>query len=178
MDLAPIVNQTLGILTILAQAFILLLVISLLTKKPFLLVNFISKKGFLLAFVVALVSTLGSLTYSDIIGYEPCKLCWLQRILMYPQVIILGMVLFKKDYRIADYPIVLSIIGAVLAGYHYLLQIGVAPALPCSTVRYSAPCSQRFVLQYGYITIPMMAVSAFILIALLLYSRQLYSKPP
>ncbi len=171
MDLAQIVNQILGILTILAQVLIVLLVLFLVTKKLSFM-NFIYGRAFLFAFFVALISTLGSLTYSDIIGYEACKLCWFQRILMYPQVIILGMALFKKNYSIADYPIVLSIIGAVLAGYHYLLQIGVAPAIPCSAVGYSASCSQRFVLQYGYITIPMMALSSFILIALLLYANK------
>lgn len=176
MGLAPIVNQILGILTVLAQALIVLLVVFLLTKKHSFM-NFINKRAFLLAFLVALISMLGSLTYSDIIGYEPCKLCWFQRILMYPQVVILGMASFKKDFRVASYSIVLSIIGAVLAGYHYLLQIGVAPALPCSAVGYSASCSQRFVLQYGYITIPMMALSAFVLIALLLYSHKLNSEP-
>lgn len=175
MDFAPIVNQILGVLTILAQALVLLLIVSLLTKKP-LPINFITKRAFLLAFIVALVSMLGSLTYSDIIGYEPCKLCWFQRILMYPQVILLGIALYKKDYRIADYSIALSVIGAVLAGYHYLLQIGIAPALPCSAVGYSASCSQRFVLQYGYITIPMMAFSAFVLIALFMAVAKIYAR--
>ena len=82
----------------------------------------------------------------------------------------------KRDYKMADYSIVLSIIGAVLAGYHYLLQIGVAPALPCSAVGYSASCSQRFVLQYGYITITMMALSVFVLIALLMVVGKVYAK--
>lgn len=171
MGLAPIVNQILGALTVLAQALIILLAVFLATKKPS-FIHSLNKKAFALAFAVAAISTLVSLTYSDILGYEPCKLCWFQRILMYPQVILLGMALLKKDYKIADYPIVLSIIGAVVAGYHYLLQIGIAPALPCSAVGYSASCSQRFVLQYGYITIPMMALSAFVLIALLLYTHK------
>lgn len=121
--------------------------------------------------MVALVAMVGSLIYSEIIGYEPCKLCWLQRIFMYSQVILLGMALFKKDYKIISYSIVLSIIGAIIAGYHYLLQLGVASGLPCSAVGYSVSCSQRFVMQYGYITIPMMALSAFVLITLLLSSH-------
>lgn len=164
--LTTIVNQTLGVLTILAQIFSVLLLIFLITKKP--LPNLLKKNILLIAFVVALVAIVGSLTYSEIIGYEPCKLCWFQRIFMYPQVILLGMALLKKDYKIISYSIVLSVIGAIIAGYHYLLQIGIAPNLPCSAVGYSVSCSQRFVMQFGYITIPMMAFSAFVLVTLLL----------
>ena len=171
MTLATIVNQILSILTIIAQVLIVILVISLITKKQ-LFPKFLAKKGFVLAFIVAVIAMLGSLTYSDIIGYEPCKLCWFQRILMYPQVILLGMALMKKDYKMANYSIVLSIIGALVAGYHYLLQIGVAPATTCSVVGYSASCSQQFILQYGYITIPMMALSAFFLIIFLLQAHK------
>ncbi|MEK7114916.1 MAG: disulfide oxidoreductase [Patescibacteria group bacterium] len=163
--LTIIVNQTLGILTIIAQIFSILLFIFFFTKKS--LPNFLKRNILLIAFAVVLIATLGSLTYSEIIGYEPCKLCWFQRIFMYPQVILLGMALIKKDYKIASYSIILSIIGAVIAGYHYLLQLGFAPNLPCSAIGYSVSCSQKFVMQFGYITIPMMAFSAFVLIALL-----------
>lgn len=166
--LTTIVNQTLGVLTILAQIFSVLLFILFFTKKS--LPNFLKRNFLLIAFIVALGAMAGSLTYSEIIGYEPCKLCWFQRIFMYPQVILLGVALFKKDYKIISYSIALSIIGAIIAGYHYLLQLGVAPSLPCSAIGYSVSCSQRFVMQYGYITIPMMAFSAFILITLLLAS--------
>lgn len=156
------VNQLLGILTIVGQAAIIL-------AWPFR--AFISRNALLFAFVVALIATSGSLFYSEIAGYEPCKLCWFQRIFMYPQVILLGLALWKKDYGIKLYGIVLSAIGAVIAGYHYLLQLGVAPALPCAAVGYSAACSQRFVLQFGYITIPMMALTAFLLIIIFLAVR-------
>jgi len=175
MDLTILFNQTLGVLTILAQVIIIFLVVLIVFKKSSFL-EIIGEKAFLLTFVVTLMATLGSLTYSEIIGYEPCKLCWLQRILMYPQVILLGMALLKKDYKIADYSIVLSILGVLVAGYHYLLQIGVAPAIPCSVIGYSASCSQRFVLEYGYVTIPMMALSIFVLMVLLLYIHKLYSR--
>ena len=171
MTLAPIVNQILSILTMIAQVLIVLLIISLITKKP-LFLRFLTKRGFALAFIVAVIAMLGSLTYSNIIGYEPCELCWFQRILMYPQVILLGMALIKKNYKMANYSIVLSIIGALIAVYNYLLQIGVAPATTCSAVEYSVSCSQQFILQYGYITIPMMALSAFVLIISLLQAHK------
>lgn len=174
MTLVSTVNQILAALTIVSQVASTLLAASLFLRNASLrsALGFFSKNALPISFAVALIATLGSLFYSEIAGYEPCKLCWFQRIFMYPQVIILGMALLKKDYGAAVYSIALSAIGTVIAGYHYLLQLGVAPSLPCSAVGYSVSCSQRFVMQFGYITIPMMALSAFALILLLQISQR------
>lgn len=171
MQLAELVNFILGVLTILAQISSVALIFFLLSKKPKICGTFAVSHGALLAFIIASAAMLGSLTYSEVLGYEPCKLCWIQRILMYPQVLVLGFVAWGKhkgSHALFDTSLGLSLVGALVAGYHYLLQLGVAPALPCSAVGYSASCAQRFVMQFGYITIPLMAFSAFVLIALLL----------
>jgi disulfide bond formation protein DsbB len=175
MTLAAFVNNFLGALTILAQALVVVALVFLVRRKP--LPAFVRERALLFVFIVSLIATLGSLTYSDILGYEPCKLCWIQRILMYPQVVIAGLALLKKSYAAFPYHFALSTLGAVIAAYHYLLQLGIAPALPCSAVGYSVSCSQRFVLQYGYITIPLMAFSVFALIALVSLPR-LRRAPP
>lgn len=167
MTLASILNQIFGILTIFSQALIALILIFLITKKPAFL-SVIFKRGIFFVFIVALVAMIGSLLYSEVVGYEPCKLCWYQRIFMYSQVFLLLTALIKKDLKITAYSLVLSIIGAIIALYHYLLQIGIAPNLPCSAVGYSVSCSQRFILQFGYITLPMMSLTAFLLIAVII----------
>ena len=167
MEFTPAINLILGILTIVSQITIALLIVLLIFKKDK-LDSLLKKYALPLSFAIVLAATAGSLFYSEIAGYEPCKLCWLQRIFIYPQTILLGIAIWKKDYEIALYSLALSVIGAIIAGYHYLLQIGIAPELPCSAVGYSVSCSQRFVMQFGYITIPMMAFSAFVLIALLM----------
>lgn len=175
MTLVSTANLILSSLTVIGQIIIVLLVVSFFVRQTRVL-EFFSKYAVLFSFIVALIATLGSLFYSEVAGYEPCKLCWFQRIFMYSQVILLGIALWKKGGSLAIYnSITLSIIGAVIAGYHYLLQIGVAPELPCSAVGYSAACSQRFILQFGYITIPMMALTAFVLILLFMFGK-LYSK--
>lgn len=171
--LVAITNQILGILTIAGQIIIVAIIILLLTKK---LPAFLSKKALFFAFIVALAATAGSLTYSDIIGFEPCKLCWFQRILMYPQALILGMALIKKDKNIVSYSLALSAAGAFIAAYHYLLQVGVAPSVVCSTVGYSVSCAKKFVMQFGYITIPMMSLTAFLLINLLMVVAKRFNK--
>src|SRR3989344_6942904 len=72
-------------------------------KKPYSLATFISQRGLLLAFIISLLATSGSLFYSQIAGFEPCQLCWFQRIFMYPQTILLFMALLKRDKKIIDY---------------------------------------------------------------------------
>ena len=121
-------------------------------------------------FIVALVAMLGSLYYSDVLGYEPCKLCWYQRIAMYSQVFLFATALVKGEKsNIWSYSLVLSWIGGIIAAYHYYIQISLKPilALPCSAVGFSASCTETFVTSFGYITIPMMALSAFILLIIL-----------
>lgn len=172
MTLAASLNLSLSLLTILGQIFIVTVAAILLVgKKDYPLFSrmfsFIQKNGIGLAFIVALIATLGSLTYSDILGYEPCKLCWFQRIFMYPQVFILALAWWRKEKSIIPYGVLLACIGEIIAIYHYIIQLGWFPA-PCSVSGYSVSCAKTFTLQFGYITIPLMAFTAFILIILFL----------
>lgn len=169
----PLVQPvTLGLsyLTLLGGILIILWLIWLMGRRSFKSgkinrwLDVFSAQGIKFAFVIALVATLGSLFYSEIAGFEPCKLCWYQRILMYPQVLLWGMAWWKQDKHIADYAISLALVGAVIAAYHYLLALKPTVAVTCSAIGYSASCAQNFFLQLGYITIPMMALTAFILI--------------
>lgn len=168
--MASAANLIFSILTVIAQIFILAVLAGIILKKNF-LPEFFAKNALAFAFAVALVATLGSLFYSEIAGYEPCKLCWFQRIFMYPQVLILGLALIRRDKNIGAYSILLSVVGAVIAGYHYLLQIGAAPATSCGVVGYSAQCSEYFAMNFGYITLPMMSFTAFLTIIVLMKNR-------
>lgn len=181
MTQVEIATQIFAVLTVIAQvtAIILLLILLIknnVTKK---VIRFFGKYALLFGFIVALVSMFGSLFYSEIAKYTPCVLCWYQRILIYPQVLLLGLAFVKKDTHIAFYSIVMSILGAGIALYHYLMQINViGEILPCSTVGYSVSCAEKFGMTFGYITIPMMALSAYLLILMLMlvYKRNLQSK--
>lgn len=128
---------------------------------------FFSTNYLKLALTVSLTATLGSLFYSEIAGFTPCKLCWFERIFMYPQVILFGVAIWKKDAKIWIYSSTLSIIGAAISFYHYLLQIGFLPEGSCDAVGRSVSCSKVFVMTFGYITIPLMAGTAFVLLILL-----------
>jgi disulfide bond formation protein DsbB len=163
--MANFTNTLFTYLTVIAQVLVIFFVFIYFKdrKSKTNVFNFLSKHGILIAFIVSSLSMIGSLLYSDVLGYEPCKFCWIQRIAMYPQVLLLGIALIRKDYGFYRYSIPLSIVGALLALNHYILQITGSSVLPCSAVGYSAACSKVFVLRLGYITIPMMALSAFLL---------------
>lgn len=119
-----------------------------------------------IACIVALVATLGSLYLSEIANYPPCTLCWLQRIAMYPLVVILGMGALREDRAIGWYALPLAGIGAALAFYHVLVQRvpGLDQATSCSA---EAPCNAMWVREFGFVSIPIMALGAFLLIAAL-----------
>ncbi|MBN1779235.1 MAG: disulfide bond formation protein B [Candidatus Buchananbacteria bacterium] len=181
------VNQLLAILTVLADIFlllvILLFILSLISKKIAnsqvvkMTVKLVGQNYFWGAFLVATLATGGSLFYSEIAGYDPCKLCWFQRIFMYPQSLLLLVAWIKKDNQIIKYSLSLSLVGGLIAFYHYLLQLGlISSGLSCSTVGYSVSCSQRFVLQFGYVTIVSMSLTAFCLLISLNLVRKVYLK--
>ncbi|MFD2924330.1 disulfide oxidoreductase [Halobacillus naozhouensis] len=116
-----------------------------------------------IAWAQALVAALGSLFYSEILGYTPCELCWYQRILMYPLVIVYGAALIKKKVEMAIAGLILSGIGMAVSIYHYLIQK--VPAFQsagdsCGLV----PCNAEYVNYLGFITIPFLAGTAFIII--------------
>lgn len=175
MEFVPAVNQIFALLTVAGQAMVVAMIALLILKQNDVL-SFIAKRAVLFSFVIVLAATLGSLFYSEIAGYEPCKLCWLQRIFIFPQVILLGMALWKKDRGIADYSIALSLGGAIIAGYQYLLQLGLVPSLPCSAIGDSVSCTQRFVMQFGYITIPLMAFTALSAVCMLMILQKKFIK--
>ncbi|OGG60165.1 hypothetical protein A2765_01155 [Candidatus Kaiserbacteria bacterium RIFCSPHIGHO2_01_FULL_56_24] len=129
-----------------------------------------SKRGLLIALVVSVLATILTLFYSDVLGFEPCPLCWWQRIFLFPQVILFGMAFWKKDAYIAEYSIVLSIFGFGVALYQHALQMFGEGSLPCPATGVS--CAQRILFEFGYITFPMLAVTAFaFLIVLMLFVR-------
>lgn len=124
----------------------------------------LSQNAISLIFLFSAVSTLGSLFLSEIAAFVPCKLCWYQRIFMYPVAVISGLALFFADKKIYRYILVLAVIGALIAIYHYVIQM--APGLiQCSDE--IASCSAKQFAHFGFITIPFMTLVAFLNIIVL-----------
>jgi len=110
---------------------------------------------------------LGSLYYSEIAGFEPCKLCWFQRIAMYPLAVILEVAAFTRDQKVARYALPLAGTGALVSGYHYLIQH--YPNLDAASCSVLSPCTGACVWDFGFVSIPLMALVLFsaIIVALI-----------
>jgi len=125
-----------------------------------------------IAWFQALIATLGSLFFSEVMQLTPCVLCWYQRIMMYPLVLILTVGILLRDPRLRFYVLPLSIIGLTIAVYHNLLYYNILPEsiAPCTA---GVSCTTRQIEWLGFITIPLMSLAAFTVITLsiLFYNR-------
>jgi disulfide bond formation protein DsbB len=115
---------------------------------------------------VAVVATLGSLYLSEVAHFVPCRLCWYQRIAMYPLVPILAVAARRHDAGVRFYALPLAVIGGLISTYHVLVEH--FPRLEGGVCEAANPCTLIWVRRFGYLTIPTMALSAFALIAVLL----------
>lgn len=124
------------------------------------------------AWLTAAVSTLGALFLGEVMGYTPCVLCWYQRIAMFPLVAVLAAGLFPFDPRVVRYALPLAAAGWLLAVFHLGLTAGWIPEDigPCQQ---GVPCSDVQVTWLGFVTIPLLSVAAFSLIAGLLLATRL-----
>lgn len=114
-----------------------------------------------IAFAQALLAVVGSLYFSEIEGYLPCDLCWWQRIAIYPQIFILGVALWKEDWKVYRYSIPLLAGGWLVALYHNILYYNVnffnnnTLPTPCNVAGPS--CTERYLEYFGFVTIPLLA---------------------
>lgn len=119
----------------------------------------------LVALLTAWVAMLGSLYFSEVAGFVPCKLCWIQRILMYPLTIILLVATLRRDDDVPYYVLPFSLIGICVSTYHYLLQKTdlFSEGAVCAG---GVPCNIAYINWLGFITIPFLALTAFIIITI------------
>lgn len=122
--------------------------------------------------ILSLSATMGSLWYSEIIGFEPCKLCWFQRIFMYPIVLISFIGWQLRDVKSMFYIKALAMVGIVIATYHVIIQRIPQTGLSCGTVGQGVSCDGKWVNAFGLVTIPLMALTIFIAILLVIMLAQ------
>lgn len=134
------------------------------------LVETVGPSALSMAAAVAAVCMAGSLYFSEVANFPPCRLCWYQRYAMYPLVPILGFAAWKGLARVRPVGVGLAAIGAIISTHHILVERGVVTeSASCDPTN---PCSLIWVNRLGYLTIPTMALSGFLLIiTLLLVSR-------
>lgn len=122
------------------------------------------------AWAQALIATAGSLFFSEVLKFTPCVLCWYQRILMYPLVVILAVGILSRDGRVRLYALPLSALGLAIAAYHNLLYFHIIPEGLTQCVA-GVSCTTRYFALLGFVDIPLLSLTAFAVItfAMLLY---------
>lgn len=156
--------------TVLGQALILFFVCAVLIRKVALgkecpMLSFVAKHGLPILLIIVLMATCGSLYFSEIAGWTPCKLCWFQRIFMYPQLPLVLLALWRRDRGIASSILLLSSIGILFSTWHYSEQIyfNIHPDALIACDATVVSCVNSQILAFGYITIPLMAFTAFLM---------------
>lgn len=168
------INKILSIGTIFLQLVIVFLLVNyiFLKNRENKTLIFFKKYTFVFGFLIALGAFLMSLYYSNIVGFPPCELCWIQRIFIYPQLILFGMELYKRDRSMIDFSIVFALIGSIVSIYHIYVENGGSNVLSCANSSSDiVSCATRYIYEFGYITMPIMCltVSLFIISILLNY---------
>jgi disulfide bond formation protein DsbB len=129
-----------------------------------------------LCWLLASLSTTGSIFFSSVMEFAPCVLCWYQRICLFPLVLILGAGLLSFDKNVVKYSLPLAAAGWLTALYHTLLYSGIIPESiqPCSQ---GVSCTEEYIDLLGFITIPMLSLLSFsAIIALLLILQRRITK--
>ena len=113
--------------------------------------------------LVACIATAGSLYLSEFLGLIPCELCWYQRILMYPLVLVIGVAALEDRPSVYRTALPLSVAGVGIAAYHSYVQVAVE-----STTCTVGGCGS---VQYRLLglSIPNLSLIAFVLISLGLF---------
>lgn len=119
-----------------------------------------------LAAAVAGIATAGSLYYSEVAHFVPCLLCWVQRAFMYPLAVVLAVAAWRR-WPLRAWARAAALVGAAVSVWHLLVERfpGLEGAVACDPTN---PCSLKWVEVFGFVTIPYMALSAFLLVAVFL----------
>jgi disulfide bond formation protein DsbB len=124
-----------------------------------------------LAFLVSSIVTGGSLFLSEVANFVPCELCWYQRICMYPLAIVTLLAAIFEDYGAARLLLPLPIVGACISVYHLLVENGVVEQTQACLLSAPGGCATKWINEFGFMTIPTLALTGFVLVlALLLFA--------
>lgn len=166
------INLCYSIAGLLALAFTTVLAWDLFFNKQKLYLKFVAPYVWIIMILATAGGVATTLLYSEILGFVPCSLCWLQRIALYPQLLMVLVAFWLKDAKnFPLYGIVLSVFGLIVAVYQYILQAlphelytsGVLPCLADGT----ADCSKKIMEVFGFVTFPFLSGVLFLFLIFL-----------
>ena len=119
-----------------------------------------------LTLAISGVATLGSLYFSEVEHFVPCRLCWFQRVLMYPIALIALIALVRRDRSVHFYTVPLAVVGGSISLYHYLIERGVLADSESCTL-FGPSCAEVWFRQFGFVTLAFMALCGFFAIVVI-----------
>ena len=131
-----------------------------------------------LAFLVAAIATGGSLFFSQVAHFVPCELCWFQRICTYPLSIVTLLAALANDHRVARYLLPLPLVGAGISVYHLLVENHVVEQAQACQISAPGGCATKWIDEFGYVTIPTLALTGFVLAFCFLLLAALEERAP
>jgi disulfide bond formation protein DsbB len=175
MEFGIFLTKLLSIATVLGNVLVGLLFLAFLFARPLYrrVMRMFAAYGVLLAALMASGATVGSLIYSEVVGFPACILCWIQRGFMYPLMLVLLFGAWKPRHRIVPIALGLSIAGGAVALYNWvkdMMNVYLGYSAPCPAVSGLPSCDRIYVLEYGYVTIAMFALNIFVLVGILMYA--------
>jgi disulfide bond formation protein DsbB len=170
------VSLFLALLAVIAEAGTAVLVVALVTRRlrpatawPHAVLDAVRPVALPLAGAVAVTAMAGSLYFSEVADYVPCRLCWFQRIAMYPLAVILLVAAIRRDRAVRWYVGPLAAIGALVSTYHYLVEWN--PSLEGGVCGIGPACSAIWFRELGFVTLAFMALCGFAAILVLVVPR-------
>lgn len=181
MDYGIVLTRLLSFATLAGNVAVLALLLIYIFSKPRAnaLFSYLSEYALPIGFLLSAGATLGSMVYAQVTGYPACILCWTQRIFMFPMMFLFALAWWKKDRGIMPYALMLTTLGGAVALYQWvkdMLSLYSHMSLGCPVVPGVPSCDAIYILEFGYITIPMFALNIFILIAIVAYASLRGSK--
>lgn len=161
------INYLLALDGLVGIAFTLFLIYDLKTKRY--AAKFVKEWGLWIALIMTIFATVLTLVYSEFFGIIPCGLCWLERLALYPQILIIAVGIYFKDTLMPRYGIILSIFGLIISLYHHYIQMGGSQFIKCPAVGAGADCAKRFFFEFGFITFPLMSAILFTFLIVLYF---------
>jgi len=180
-------NMFLGLGAIFLQVFfVIILFLFFFNKENNKFLNFIKKYFLIIGFLISFFASVFSLIYSEIIGFPPCELCWYQRVFMFPQVFLFGIAFLEKftqntfqsdvcgNNKIIKYSVSLLSVGFIISLYQNIVYyFGNKVSVPCDASGIS--CYKQLVSEFGgYISIPMLSLTTFVSLIVLLLVAYFY----
>lgn len=75
------------------------------------------------AWILALGGFLVSVYFGEVLHQEPCRLCWYQRIAIFPLALFLGIAAYRHERRLALYCLPLALFGLAAAFYQAMSKL-------------------------------------------------------